>query len=318
MENEWKTKGRVIFLSRRPSGSSLLRIGLYCLICSILLATAVLAFFSVQSCGRLRDPIADEVDPFTPVDSLKIEITTGKDILARIRHLDVFIFSAKEPRKLEGHLRITEPQDIMTIPCTDGKKILVLVANSPKAFNTAAIPEYGSMELVSFSFVEDNPQEPVMSDWFQTVPPSCVNLDLKPLMSCVVLDEITNGMDGYRCLEDPVIYLTNVNPSALILKSSDFRPESILENPERVSLPYDIGFYTQKPGTILYCYPNDTPANILGSPRTGMILECGIRDTTGIVNKAEFSLELPPVDRADTIHVSMEVFSDCSFRYSAF
>lgn len=306
MENFVSHKGKVKIISTRRSPED----GLSCVIKFFLdVYCLLLAFMIVSSCGSRietgRMP-EEEGTAATRADTIRTVICTKTawtdDMTPPLRKLDIFIYGYDGLRKLESHTALsgdgTERRD--TVRCTAGRKTIVAIANSPMGFNLTALAKMDGMELVSYRAADDDASAPVMSASADAEAGETVCLELKPLLCRVRLAEISNTMPGYRLLEEPVAFLTDCNPYAEILRQKDFRPKEMSADTLRQPLPYDIGVFTQHPRTELFCYPNDTPENMLGSPRTIFGLECRIDG-----EKTVFECPLPPLGRAGSVDVAI-------------
>ena len=127
-------------------------------------------------------------------------------------------------------------------------------------------------------------------------------------MSRVRLSRISNNMKSYVLMEDPRIYLENMNSAAEVLQRSGFRPAEFLEGRREKKLPWDIGFFAQQPMTCLYCYPNDSNESTLGTPHTKLVLECEIKGAT-----CRFPVDLPALGRNKTLNVELSISSEDSY-----
>ena len=317
MKNFVNHKGKGFYQSLRRSPvdslSSVIKFfpGVYCLL---------LAFMIVSSCGNIPDTAeengmteADEMRTDTMEVVIRTKASWAEDRTPPIERLDIFIYGYGGLRQLESHVTLkgggSERSD--TLRCTVGRKIIVAIANSPLEFNLTALAKMDGMELLNYKSEDDSPEVPVMSASTEADAGNAVEMTLKPLMCRVRLAEISNTMAGYRLIEEPQVYLCDCNPAAEALRQKDFRPKEPSPDTVKVPLPYDIGVFTQHPGTELFCYPNDTPENILGSPRTSMGLECRIDG-----KKAVFEFPLPPLKRAACVDVSISVDGPDSYTCS--
>lgn len=317
MKNFGNHKGKVIFQSLRRSPvdglSSVIKFfpGVYCLL---------LAFMVVSSCWHV--PEVDKGPETTgqeeiKADTMKVVIKArsswAEDRIPPIRRLDIFIYGSGGLRTLESHATIRGNGAVMcdTLNCSAGRKTIVAIANTPLEFNLTALAKMDGMELLSYKADDDDAETPVMSACMETEAGDTVDMTLKPLLCRIRLSEISNTMTGYRLIEEPLVYLCDCNPVAEALRQKEFRPKEPSPDTLKVALPYDIGVYTQYPGTELYCYPNDTPETILGCPRTSMGLECRIDG-----RKAVFEFQLPPLQRAGCVDVGICVDGPDSYTCS--
>lgn len=288
--------------SRRPPGSNLLRI---IILFSLLIPPTVCLISSCRHDSADNPDLAENIN--IAVDSIafviKLEVF---DKLAesthRVEQLDVFIYNADGMKELDSWQRFESLPDSIVIKGTGAPLTAVAIANSPRSFNKAAIERYDSIELVCCEFDEDSPQKPLMSGSCSIEKGREAKLILSPLMSRIVLAEITNTMKGYVRLEDPRIWLENMNADAEVLRTVGFRPSEYLQGERKTPLPYDIGIFTQNPGTELFCYPNDSAATTIGTPATSLTLECEINGAT-----CRFPVDLPPIMRNQTIYVEITV-----------
>lgn len=262
-------------------------------------------------------------------------------------YLDLFIFDDTEGRPVDRILHFEGNPEEVEFRCLDGAKIVAAVANSPKAFNPAAIARYSSLDLIYYEFGEDDPQMPIMGgtcrlgeklvsseisddivhvrdiaghpSGFTDKPgrePVEVKPDeivLTPLLSRICVESISNGLDDYELLEEPRVRLRNINGSAKLFNDGPYQPQEMIDYGEWVGLPYDIGMFTQELSIVLDCYPNESGEDEITAFRTELELECTIRGT-----KERFSFPIPEIGRASSVscHISVydEGHADCEFR----
>lgn len=302
MKTKWNQSGRHHCLCRRSPGSTLLRP----LILFSLLLTSLPACL-ISSCNIWKEPLQENETVNVAVDSCWFELFCSvhseiADTAPPVQHLDVLVYDADGVSGLESWNRYDAIPDTIRIKGAKRLKTIVAIANSPRSFNRRAIERYDSIELLSYEFDEDSPEVPLMSGICSLSPDAPGHIRLEPLLARVQLCEVSNTMRKYVRLEDPRIYLENMNASAEILRSSGFRPTEVLEGQRKVSLPYDIGIYSQHPLTELFCYPNDSDAASMGTPRTSLVFECEIQGQT-----CRFPIPLESVARNKTLHVDITV-----------
>lgn len=275
----------------RSAGNRLLR---YCIYLFLLPAP-------LGSCRKEAPPVPVPVDgPVPAVDSVAthIRLEAGG---AGVRRLDLFIYDTEGVGGLEQHAWMDTLRTEFSLPTLPGDKRVVAIANSPLKLNTKALSRYDAMEKLLFSFADDDPQRPVLGG-------SCTTHEqegtvvLQPLLCRIVLASVSNTMDGFDLLEEPRVRLRDLPAGAEILRDKDFRPTELLDAGEWAPLPCDVGFFTQEPRVTLWCYPNDTPADVLGAPRPTLEFVCGIRGET-----CSFSIPLPPLPRASRVEVDLTV-----------
>lgn len=226
-----------------------------------------------------------------------------------MRTLDLFIYGADGIRPLERQLTLTELQKTLQVPTVPGEKILVGIANSQRRFNRKALERFDAMEKLMFNFTDEDPQYPVLGGFCHTK-----DLDgeivLQPLLCRIVLAKVSNTMDDYELLEDPQVRLRDLPDAAEILREDGFRPAELISDGKWATLPCDVGFFPQEPRTELWCYPNDTPEDVLGVPRPTLEFQCLIRG-----QRCSFEVPLPPLPRGCTKEVEITIDGPGSFRY---
>ena len=262
------------------------------------------------SCRKeaLPEPGSRPDDPPPAVDSVRtlIRFQSGD---APVRRLDLFIYGNGGTRPLERHLQLDAIPDTLSLLTPPGEKILVGIANSPHRFNLNALARFDAMEHLSFSFSDDDPAFPVLGGSGGTAD-HAGEIRLRPLLCRVVLASVANTMDGYELLESPRVRLCDLPDAAEILREKDFRPAELIDAGAWTALPCDIGFFPQEPGTVLWCYPNDTPENVLGTPRPVLEFACEIQGRS-----CSFEVPLPPLPRGSSIQVELTIDGPDEFRY---
>ncbi len=259
-----------------------------------------------------REPLPGYDDPEEPlplpVDSVLTRIRVQADGLA-VHTLDLFVYGADGLRSLERQITLEEPQDTVLLPTLPGEKILVGIANSPRRFNRKALERYDAMEQLSFNFSDDSPARPILGGFCTTVNHDG-EIRLQPLLCRIVLTKVCNTMDGYDLLEDPQVRLRDLPDAAEILRQEEFRPTELIDSDKWVQFPCDVGYFPQEPHIELWCYPNDTPEDVLGVPRPSLELQCSIRG-----RRCSFEVPLPPLPRGCTKEVEITVDGPGSFSY---
>ena len=227
-----------------------------------------------------------------------------------VRLLDLFVYGSEGTRALERHVRLDSLPAELTLRALPGEKILVGIANSPHRFNRKALERYDAMEQLTFKFTDDDPGCPILGG-FCTTDNHDGEIHLQPLLCRVVLTKVCNTMDGYDLLEDPHVRLRDLPDAAEILRKEEFRPTELLDADKWVLLPCDVGYFPQEPGLVLWCYPNDTPEDVLGVPRPALEFECSIRG-----QMCSFEVPLPPLPRGCSKSVEITIEGPGSFRYN--
>ena len=291
------------FYCRRPPGGSLLHFLSSLLISLLFLLPVCLA----PSCKKdyVDTNPSDEV--FVPVDSSSFTVRfavadRSADTLRPVRRLDVFAYDADGLHELILTRRYGFLPDSLLLYGPVTGMTVVAVANSPVGFNSEALGRYDSIELLTYRFEDDSPAAPLMSGVASVGADRSAIVSLTPMMSRVVLGEVCNELKNYVRLEDPRITLENMNASAELLRTKGFYPSETVAEPQVKRLPYDIGIFPQRPGTELFCYPNDSQDATIGTPATVFVFECEIRGAT-----RRFRIPLPSLKRNSTTYVYLTV-----------
>ena len=260
------------------------------------------------SCLEADPPDAypqDEV--FVPADSSSFTVRfkiddRSSDTLRPIRRLDVFAYDADGLHGLVQSRRYGYLPDSLVLYGPVTGMTVVAVANSPSDFNKDALGRYDSIELLTYRFEDDSPQAPLMSGQCSVGADRRAVITLAPMLSRIVLGEVSNGLRNYVRLEDPRITLEGMNASAELLRTSGFYPSETVADPPVRRLPYDIGIFPQCPGTELFCFPNDSEEATIGNPATVFVFECEIRGLT-----RRFCVPLPSLKRNTTTFVDITI-----------
>jgi len=252
--------------------------------------------------------VNDENPPAEVIDSVltRIHIQAGGDTVGT---LDLFIYGTDGIRPLERHFRLDSLPGELGIPTLPGEKLLVGIANSPRQFSLKALERYDAMEQLAFAFTDDDPARPILAGR-ATTDGQTGTVTLQPLLCQIILASVANTMDGYELLENPRIRLRDLPATAEILREKDFRPADLIDAGAWVSLPFDIGYFPQEPGVSVWCYPNDTPEDILGTPRPTLEFACEIKGAS-----CSFDIPLPPLPRGCKKEVDLTVDSRDNYSY---
>ncbi len=307
MENFKHQKSRQILSDRFQSEGSLPgRRYLSVIVYSLLVLLPALL---VSSCEKAAATPGGPDEPEQEVrDSAITRITfTGTD--RPVERLDVFIYETAGVQKLEKHLVLDSLPSSLEVYLSEGDKLIAAIANSPKKFKETAMERYSAVSQISYLFSEDSTELPIMSGGAESSEQEA-EIELTPMLCEVVLSTITNTMEDYELLEEPRIRLRGINSAAKFFGDSEYLPEETIDKGAWTSLPYDVGYYPQEPGTTLYCYPNQTPESTIGQDRTSLELECGIKG-----KRYSFTVDLPPFGRAAKTEIELSVDGPGSFSY---
>ncbi len=266
------------------------------------------------ACGKTSEPGSDDRQQvYVQTDTCRftayLRVSDNiSDTLRRPGSLELFVYDADGLHNLLDHRSYAFLPDSAVLYCKARNVTVVAIADSPLQFNAGALQRYDSIELLSYRFEEDSAERPVMSGQRDIEAGGSGSIILSPILARIKTGEISNKLRGYIRLENPRIYLENMNASAELLRTTGFYPSEICMSTPVKNLPYDIGVFSQSPGTELFCYPNDSPEASIGSPATAIVLECEIEGAT-----RQFRVSLPPIKRNSTLMVDITVTGEESF-----
>lgn len=280
----------------------------YCFTVIFLLLLPALLGSCRKDAGPTPDSPEGQDPPAATVDSVLTRIRIQADGRP-VHRLDLFIYAAEGLRTLEKQLTYDELQEELNIPTLPGAKRIVGIANSPRRFNSKALERYDAMEQLCFNYTDDDPDRPILGGAARTVE-EIGEIHLQPLLCGITLTKVCNTLDGYELLENPRVRLRDLPNAAEILRQQEFRPTELIDAGAWTPLPYDVGYFPQKPGITLWCYPNDTPEDVLGVPRPWLEFECTIRGAN-----CSFEVPLPPLPRACTIEVTLTIDGPGEYTY---
>ena len=231
-----------------------------------------------------------------------------------IRTADIFIYRDEGLRRLEAHRRIKAPGDPAAFQLEGGDKIVVGIANCPDSLSIGALDAYDTMEMLRFYYRDDGATGGLMSGTASCTSGDTVTLRFSTPMCRIALESVGHAFSNYRRLEDPVVFLSDVNPYVEALRWDSFTPTETLNDTSGLKgmmwerLPCDIGTYTQFPGTELYCYPNEssvTPTRLT------------VEGTPSGAPRCRFTTTLPPLSYGDRLSVSLEISDNPeTYRYN--
>ncbi len=276
---------------------------------ALALSSLLAPAFSV-SCTTI--PYIEEVTPPAPTPEIPDSTCTHLTLSAEepLSKIDLLIYDSNGMAALDRHVSYEEPAESVDIRTTEGTKTVLAIANCPYNLNLKALDRLESAMQMAVEFKDDDPLLPIMTGCTELEAGSGAEIHLKPFLCRVVLAEISNAMDDFELVEEPCIWLSELNPCVTVLQDKEFRPSDFIPDGKPESLPFDIGLFTQHPGTVLYCYPNDTPERELGAPHTSLNLECEIRG-----KMCTTSFTLPPMGRNSTTNISVTIYSADDIRF---
>lgn len=283
-------------------GSNLPRSGQTLLFISLLVLIPV---FPANSCRKLESEENTKDKEKESLICRKLEVDNES---YDCRHLDIFIYDESE--KLESHTRFDSVGQALELQHNKDAKILVLVANSPYNFNLNSLSRYSSFSKLAFDFKDDSMEHPIMGGIINLdeCREEAISVKLKALMSYVELFAVSCNLEDYDLLESPRVRLKNINASALIFHEGEYIASEFIDYGEWVSLPYDIGTYTQYPGIRLAAYPNEASEDSENNFPTLLEFECRIRG-----EKSSFEIPIESLERDSSVKIEIEISAQDEF-----
>ena len=254
--------------------------------------------FCAPSCRKTPPPCQP------PLDTDTTETQTGvKDSLTlkvknryNVKTLDILVYGGAPLLSLESISRIQDQFDTIRVELNDTlPKTIVVLGNMPGQLNPAAIEHYDSLEKLEMSLWDDKPELPFLSG-VSRWQGGKVEVELTPLLCCVIIESVTNLNDDYTLLENPRVWLSGINTRAALMQTTGFRAAEPADG-KAVRLPYDIGLYTQYPGTHLWCYPCD----LTDGQSVSLVVEYCKRNSQGELSLYQTEFELGPIFRGSKL-----------------
>ena len=208
-----------------------------------------------------------------------------------IRRADVFFFSDDSLMRLDAFQRFEGPGAVVDASSTVGKKRAVAVANYPgDRYVWAGVNSLESLSAVRMALRDEEIDSPVMTGQFMSdgTPLSTRTVSMRPLLAMVRLNSLrcdfsSRPYEG-SYLDSVRVYI--VNASAYCALLSDGAPVEYInaggledDSPACLSANLNgrIGRAKVYPNICLYCYPNDSKEDVLGSPFTRLVVEGRMR-----------------------------------------
>lgn len=257
----------------------------------------------------LENPVDKDHSEPVALTAVDVELEASQPF----RRVDIFFFEGTGIKAMCHHEKIVlhEPEPalktLLMVPETASH--VVAFANTSREFNDKALSRYDVVQQLEYEFADDSPEFPLMSAEAD-IETAVVRIAVRPVMCTVRLVEVCNLMEGYELVEEPRIRLRDMNMSAKPLQKSAFYPAGVLDAGEWLPLPCDVGYYAMKPDARLYCYPNETSAESIGS-HTLLEMECIIEGV-----RRNICIELPPFGRESMIEVSLVIEGPWEYSHS--
>ena len=230
------------------------------------------------------------------IENCMNEITVTKATSVSIGSVDLFFYNDDVQKRLDAYQRIENPVSAsITGASRSGRKVLAAVANySDSLYSWSDINSFESASGISSDIDDDDPLLPVMSGvtHINAGKDYTVNLSLTPLMSEIVVRSLRCDFSqrSYHddVLSDIKVYLVNVctrsnlfggpeglSPDYINLGRLDSLKLKSMKKPQLFCAKIEgkVGSSAIKPDTKLYCYPNCSKEETMGTPFTRLVIE---------------------------------------------
>ncbi|MGM9792554.1 MAG: hypothetical protein ACI3Y4_09190 [Candidatus Cryptobacteroides sp.] len=254
--------------------------------------------FCAPSCRKTtaQGPAPVDTDTAQLIQEVKDSLTLTVKSRCKVKTLDILVYGGAPLLSLESCTRCEGELDPLSIELKDTlPKTVVVLGNMPGELNPYAVVHFDALERLEMNLGDDDPGAPFLSgktEWSG----GCCEVELMPLLCCVVIESVTNMNDDYTLLENPRVWLSGINTRAALMQTTGFRASETAEG-KAVRLPCDIGLYTQYPGTRLWCYPLD----LTDGQGAQLMVEFGKRSPDGEYVICRTAFDLGPVFRASEV-----------------
>ena len=254
--------------------------------------------FCAPSCRKTPAPCPPPVvtDTTQFVQEVKDSLTLIVKSRCNVKTLDILVYGGAPLLSLESCTRCEARADSLRVELKDSlPKTIVVLGNMPGELNPYAVEHLDALDRLEMSLNDDDPAAPFLSGKTIWTGGRC-EVELLPLLCCVVIESVTNLNDDYTVLENPRVWLSGINTRAALMQTTGFRADEPAEG-KAVRLPCDIGLYTQYPGTKLWCYPLDLP----DAQSVQLMVEYGKRSPDGEYALHRTAFDLGPIFRASEV-----------------
>lgn len=246
-------------------------------------------------------------EPVTPrptAQVLTLELAVDTEGL-EAAYTDYFVYNAAGVCPLEYYERVEGAGGCSAVyEAAGGDKTVVCIVNCPYPPNTEALSRYDAIEALTLALADEDPALPVLTGTaaLQTdaAGKAAAKVNVTPLLCRIEVSRIINDIGGYSLVEDPVLYLSDINTEAELLRTDGFRQKETGLCSEKVVLAHDIGASGIAPHAVFYVYPNDSRESGAGTPATAIVLEGSIRG-----EKRSFRVDIPPFGRGTSLSAAL-------------
>lgn len=209
---------------------------------------------------------------------INLETLSRMGLEPELKHADIFVYGSELV-----HYERVEGRFCDFVLHEAGEYFVMAVANAPGEFHPEVLLHTDSWRGLEMLLEYEKPEQAIMrgtgsfsvkKELAATAAensPLLAAVVLEPLLCGVQISSITQYYDGDILVENPRIHLENCCTRAELFRDEGFYCLDPSES-KTTYLPYDIGLYTQYPGTTIYCYPNDMPQSET-SPASVLVLD---------------------------------------------
>lgn len=215
--------------------------------------------------------------------------------------MDLFIFNDDRLRRLDSYQRIDAFHgNMLTAASRRGNKIIVAIANSHRDRDYwKYVNSYDALENVYAILQDENPDALTMTGEIHAEAGSgnIYGLEMEPLVSMIHIESFVYDFRGKpyegAVMENISFFLTNVNSGCGLLKKNGFRPEymlnignlsesdmSSMKCPEILAADCGTPAGSEIDDVTLYCYPNESEEESIGSAFTRLVVRGDINGCT--------------------------------------
>ena len=240
-----------------------------------------------------------EPTPEIPAEQLRsiIEIDTRCEWDISVGRIDLFVYG----NILREHRVYDCPQDSVWIFAERGEAVrIVAIANAFGSFNEEALRHYDAWGGLELNLREEDPSRPIMGGTCGFTAGEDCRIKISPLMCAIEIRSIEQAPLWDSVLHNPRAWLENAGSRGYLFHD-EIQPSKDPAVTQIRQLPYDIGLYTQYPGILMYCYPNETAAGP-ANPALEVVIEYEKDGTT-----LQYREEVHPVLRGSRIPLDIVI-----------
>ena len=240
------------------------------------------------------------IDYYPPSEKVETKLELMQDAVIRptrawswslVTRVDAFVFDDTPLAPLDSYCRSSDEAGIVLRSGSGPKKVAVVVNFPFSDSQVRRISSFSDLRSVVCDYCSDDPSTPVMSGlgYYEAGTDDVCRIVLSPVMSVVTVTDLRVSAEIPR-LSELKVFLTGLSARAEIFRDEGFLPSEIL-NTEALreedmakmknrSMAYKYlgngtrnGKWTEYGSVSLYCYPNESEEESVGSPFTALRIE---------------------------------------------